>query len=135
MRRCRDGRPIRRVMRAASPTRTRGSSSGTTTSPGPTAARASTASSTSRTRPSGVVVLDDDDRLLLVGQHRYTLDAYSWEIPEGGVPPTRIRSTGAQRELREETGVSAATWRELCRLDLSNSITDETGRAVRSRRA
>src|SRR5690349_341723 len=35
---------------------------------------------------AGVVVLDDDDRVLLVGQHRYTLDAYSWELPEGGVP-------------------------------------------------
>jgi 8-oxo-dGTP pyrophosphatase MutT (NUDIX family) len=75
----------------------------------------------------GVVVLDDDDRVLLVGQHRYTLDAYSWEIPEGGVPAGESPLDGARRELREETGVEANDWRELLRFHLSNSITDETG--------
>jgi 8-oxo-dGTP pyrophosphatase MutT (NUDIX family) len=84
----------------------------------------------------GVVVVDDEDRVLLVGQHRYTLGAYSWEIPEGGVPPGESPLDGAARELREETGVEAADWRELLRFHLSNSITDETGvvfaaRAVR----
>jgi 8-oxo-dGTP pyrophosphatase MutT (NUDIX family) len=73
----------------------------------------------------GVVVVDDDDRVLLVGQHRYTLDAYSWEIPEGGVPPDEPPLEGVQRELREETGVEADAWRQLCRLHLSNSVTDE----------
>jgi 8-oxo-dGTP pyrophosphatase MutT (NUDIX family) len=72
-----------------------------------------------------VVALDDEDRLVLVGQHRYTLDEYSWEIPEGGVPADESPLEGAKRELREETGVEAADWRELARLDLSNSITDE----------
>jgi 8-oxo-dGTP pyrophosphatase MutT (NUDIX family) len=62
---------------------------------------------------------------VLVGQHRYTLDEYSWEIPEGGVPADESPLEGAKRELREETGVEAADWRELARLDLSNSITDE----------
>jgi 8-oxo-dGTP pyrophosphatase MutT (NUDIX family) len=75
----------------------------------------------------GVVVLDDADRVLLVGQHRYTLGAYSWEIPEGGVPPGESPLDGAARELREETGVEAIDWRELLRYHLSNSITDETG--------
>jgi 8-oxo-dGTP pyrophosphatase MutT (NUDIX family) len=75
----------------------------------------------------GVVVLDADDRVLLVGQHRYTLDAYSWEIPEGGVPPGESPLDGARRELREETGVEATDWRELLRFHLSNSITDEAG--------
>ena len=75
----------------------------------------------------GVVVLDDEDRVLLVGQHRYTLGAYSWEIPEGGVPPGESSLDGAARELREETGVEATDWRELLRYHLSNSITDETG--------
>jgi 8-oxo-dGTP pyrophosphatase MutT (NUDIX family) len=84
----------------------------------------------------GVVVLDDEDRVLLVGQHRYTLGAYSWEIPEGGVPPGESPLDGAARELGEETGVEATDWRELVRFHLSNSITDETGvvfaaRAVR----
>ena len=74
---------------------------------------------------AGVVALDDDDRIMLVGQHRYTLDRESWEIPEGGVPPTETALEGIQRELREETGLEAREWRELGRLDLSNSVTDE----------
>jgi 8-oxo-dGTP pyrophosphatase MutT (NUDIX family) len=74
---------------------------------------------------AGVVVLDAYDRVLLVGQHRYTLDAYSWEIPEGGVPDGEDPLDGARRELREETGVEAAEWHELARLHLSNSVTDE----------
>jgi len=75
----------------------------------------------------GVVVLDDADRVLLVGQHRYALDAYSWEIPEGGVPPGESPLDGARRELREETGVEATDWREIVRFHLSNSISDEAG--------
>jgi 8-oxo-dGTP pyrophosphatase MutT (NUDIX family) len=78
-----------------------------------------------RTVAAGVVAIDAEDRVLLVGQHRYTLDAYSWEIPEGGVPPDEDPIDGARRELREETGVVAATWRELGRAHLSNSVTDE----------
>jgi 8-oxo-dGTP pyrophosphatase MutT (NUDIX family) len=74
----------------------------------------------------GVIAIDDEDRVVLVGQHRYTLDHGSWEIPEGGVPADESPLVGAQRELREETGLTAATWTELCRLELSNSVTDET---------
>jgi 8-oxo-dGTP pyrophosphatase MutT (NUDIX family) len=76
---------------------------------------------------AGVVVLDDDDRVLLVGQHRYTLDTYSWELPEGGVPDGESGLDGARRELREETGVEAEAWREIARFHLSNSISDEAG--------
>ena len=72
-----------------------------------------------------VLALDDDDRVLLVGQHRYALDLYSWEVPEGGVPFDEAPVDGARRELREETGVEAATWRELARSHLSNSVSDE----------
>jgi len=84
----------------------------------------------------GAVVLDERDRVLLVGQHRYTLDAWSWEIPEGGVPDGESAEDGARRELREETGVEADEWRPLCRFHLSNSISDETGVlfAARARR-
>ncbi len=74
---------------------------------------------------AGVIVIDDADRVLLVGQHRYALDAYSWEIPEGGVPEGESALDGARRELREETGVEARTWRELARVHLSNSVSDE----------
>jgi 8-oxo-dGTP pyrophosphatase MutT (NUDIX family) len=75
----------------------------------------------------GVVALDEDDRVLLVGQHRYALGEQSWEIPEGGVPAGETPIDGMKRELREETGVEASEWRELVRLHLSNSVTDEAG--------
>ena len=74
---------------------------------------------------AGVLALDEDDRVLLVGQHRYTLDGYSWEIPEGGVPAGETALDGARRELREETGVTASDWREIARTHLSNSVSDE----------
>lgn len=76
---------------------------------------------------AGVVVLDERDRILLVGQHRYTLDEWSWEIPEGGVTPGEAPLEGIRRELREETGVAASEWLELARVHLSNSISDEAG--------
>ncbi len=75
----------------------------------------------------GVVALDDRGRVLLVGQWRYTLDRYSWEIPEGGVPLGTSLLEGAQRELREETGYRGGAWRELVRFATSNSVTDEEG--------
>jgi 8-oxo-dGDP phosphatase len=65
--------------------------------------------------------------VVLVGQHRYTLDHYSWEIPEGGVPVGEDPLDGARRELREETGIVASAWREIGQMELSNSITDEIG--------
>jgi 8-oxo-dGTP pyrophosphatase MutT (NUDIX family) len=76
-------------------------------------------------RAIGVLAIDDGDNVLLVGQHRYPLDAYSWEIPEGGGGPNESALDAARRELAEETGFRAGTWRELGRAALSNSVTDE----------
>ena len=73
----------------------------------------------------GILAVDEAGRVALVGQHRYALDRYSWEIPEGGVPAGESPLEGARRELREETGVEADQWLELCRSDLSNSVSDE----------
>jgi len=74
----------------------------------------------------GVVPFTDDGRIVLVGQYRFTLGRYSWEIPEGGgekgVPP----QISIARELKEETGYEASGWQEILRLDLSNSTSDET---------
>jgi 8-oxo-dGTP pyrophosphatase MutT (NUDIX family) len=73
----------------------------------------------------GVVPIDDNDEVTLVGQYRYTLDEWSWEIPEGGVPFGEDPLDGARRELREETGIEAAEWQEIGRFHLSNSVSDE----------
>ena len=62
---------------------------------------------------------------MLVGQHRFPQDRYSWEIPEGGGPLADDPLASARRELKEETGLSAENWREILRMDLSNSVTDE----------
>lgn len=61
----------------------------------------------------------------LVGQDRYTLDSYSWELPMGGAPLDEPPLAAAKRELREETGLTATAWQEYQRLHTSNSITDE----------
>jgi 8-oxo-dGTP pyrophosphatase MutT (NUDIX family) len=77
-------------------------------------------------RAIGVVPLDEaTDRVLLVGQYRYTVDHYTWEIPEGGGLLDEEPEAAARRELVEETGYRGGLWRELCRAELSNSVTDE----------
>ncbi|MHB8958529.1 MAG: NUDIX domain-containing protein [Candidatus Limnocylindrales bacterium] len=80
-----------------------------------------------RTRAVGVLAVGDDGRILLVGQHRYTLDRYSWEVPEGGMDEAETMEAGARRELREETGYEADDWRPLFGFTTSNSVTDERG--------
>ena len=74
-----------------------------------------------------IVPLDGDGNTWLVGQERYTLDQWSWELPMGGAPKDEAPLAAAQRELREETGLTATRWTELMRLHTSNSITDELG--------
>lgn len=72
-----------------------------------------------------VLPLHDDGTVILVGQHRFVLGDYSWEIPEGGGPLGVDPLESARRELSEETGLQAAEWREVVRAQLSNSLTDE----------
>jgi 8-oxo-dGTP pyrophosphatase MutT (NUDIX family) len=76
-------------------------------------------------RAIGVVPLDSADRVLLVGQYRYTMSRYSWEIPRGGGGLAELPQEAARRELLEETGYRGGHWRELCQAELSNSVTDE----------
>lgn len=74
---------------------------------------------------TAILPIHDDGTIVLVGQHRFPFDAYSWELPEGGAPKDEDPLAGARRELREEAGLEAAEWREVLRMQLSNSVTDE----------
>jgi 8-oxo-dGTP pyrophosphatase MutT (NUDIX family) len=73
----------------------------------------------------GILPLDEENNTWLVGQWRYPLNAYSWEIPEGGGPHGIDPLESAKRELKEETGIIAGELNEIMRLHLSNSATDE----------
>jgi 8-oxo-dGTP pyrophosphatase MutT (NUDIX family) len=72
----------------------------------------------------GVLPLDETLNTYLVGQYRFPLNEYSWEIPEGGGDPADTPGA-ARRELIEETGLVAAEWTELLHMHLSNSVSDE----------
>ena len=74
---------------------------------------------------TGVLPVDEAGCTWLVGQHRFPFDAYSWELPEGGGPKDAEPLDTARRELAEETGLIAASWAEIGRWDLSNSVSDE----------
>ncbi len=73
----------------------------------------------------GIVPLTEDGQTYLVGQFRYTLGVYSWEIPEGGGHPGESTWEGARRELLEETGLVASQWTYLGSAYTSNSFTNE----------
>lgn len=75
----------------------------------------------------GIIPLDEHGNTWLVGQYRYPLDEYSWEIPMGGGPISEDILTSAKRELKEETGLLAQEWELIARIHTSNSVTDEEG--------
>lgn len=75
----------------------------------------------------GVLALDEEQNTWLVGQYRFALEAYSWEIPEGGGPLGQDPLASAKRELLEETGLVASQWDLIIQLHLSNSVSDEFG--------
>ncbi|SHI58476.1 8-oxo-dGTP pyrophosphatase MutT, NUDIX family [Hymenobacter daecheongensis DSM 21074] len=82
---------------------------------------------TMKNKALGIVPVDAEGNTWLVGQYRYPLNEYSWEIPMGGGPVERDILESAQRELKEETGLLARRWTNIARLHTSNSVTDEEG--------
>jgi len=74
---------------------------------------------------AGVLPIHADGTVTLVGQSRFACANYSWEMPEGGAPFDEDPLEGAKRELAEEAGLKAATWLEVLRMELTNSVTDE----------
>ena len=73
----------------------------------------------------GIIPIDEKNNTWLVGQYRFPLNKYSWEIPEGGCPLNENPLDAAKRELLEETGFVAEDWKQILTLHLSNSVTDE----------
>lgn len=80
-----------------------------------------------KSRAVGIIPVDNEGCTYLVGQHRYTLNAWSWEIPMGGSPLDEDVMQTAHRELQEETGLLAGRMQQIQHLHTSNSITDEEG--------
>jgi 8-oxo-dGTP pyrophosphatase MutT (NUDIX family) len=76
-------------------------------------------------RAVGVLPIDKEGYVWLVGQYRRPLEAWSWEMPEGGVTRDEDLEAGARRELQEETGLAAQTLVKVLEMDLSNSVSDE----------
>ncbi|AFL84975.1 NTP pyrophosphohydrolase [Belliella baltica DSM 15883] len=75
----------------------------------------------------GIIPIDKEGNTWLVGQYRYTLNAYSLEIPMGGGPINEDFLDSAKRELKEETGLTAEKWTKIMTIHTSNSVTDEEG--------
>lgn len=75
----------------------------------------------------GIIPVDAEGNTWLVGQYRYSLNEWSWEIPMGGGPKGVDMLESAKRELKEETGYTAAKWTDIMTIHTSNSVTDEEG--------
>jgi len=80
-----------------------------------------------KNRAIAIIPLDDELNTWIVGQYRYTLDTYEWEVPEGGCPEGEDPLEGAKRELEEEVGLHAEKWEMVMEMQLSNSVSDEIG--------
>jgi ADP-ribose pyrophosphatase len=72
-----------------------------------------------------IIPLDEDYNTWIVGQYRYPLDSYEWEIVEGGCPEGTSPLDTAKRELHEEVGLQAEHYELILEMQLSNSTTDE----------
>jgi 8-oxo-dGTP pyrophosphatase MutT (NUDIX family) len=80
-----------------------------------------------KNRAIGIVPMDENGHIWLVGQYRFALNAFSWEIPEGGGMLETDPLDAAKRELKEETGLVANSWEKILEIHLSNSVSDEFG--------
>lgn len=80
-----------------------------------------------KNRALAIIPIDEAGNTWLIGQYRYPLDVYSWEIPMGGGLIEIDFLESAKRELKEETGLSAKKWTKIMTIHTSNSVTDEEG--------
>ena len=80
-----------------------------------------------KNRAVGIIPVDEQGNTWLVGQYRYTIDQWLWEIPMGGAPLEESPQLAANRELEEETGLRANCMQLIMHLHTSKSVTDEEG--------
>ena len=73
----------------------------------------------------GIIAINQKDHVVLVGQWRYTLNRYLWEIPRGGSDGHPDLLAVAQRELAEEAGVEAEHWEPLGTVDVCTGVTTD----------
>ena len=72
-----------------------------------------------------IIPVDENGNTYLVGQYRYTMKSYEWEIPMGGGKKGQDPLASAQRELLEETGIVAQKWQSILESQVSNSVSNE----------
>jgi 8-oxo-dGTP pyrophosphatase MutT (NUDIX family) len=78
---------------------------------------------------TGVVAVTESNEIYLVGQFRYPMNEYTWEIIEGGAEIGESPLVAAKRELEEEAGLIASSWEELGgEIHLSNCHSSEVGK-------
>ncbi|MDH2428524.1 NUDIX hydrolase [Sphaerisporangium sp. TRM90804] len=82
----------------------------------------------------GVLVLDDDGRVLLIRQYRHPVRHLLWEIPAGlrDVDGESLLAN-AKRELAEEAGYRASTWHTLLDTYVTPGVSDERIRVFLAR--
>jgi ADP-ribose pyrophosphatase len=78
-----------------------------------------------------IVVLAVDDsgpttRVLLERQYRHAAGSYLWELPAGRIDPGEKELAAAKRELLEETGYTASSWRRILKFYASPGFVAET---------
>jgi ADP-ribose pyrophosphatase len=73
-----------------------------------------------------MVAVNDLDQVALIRQYRASVNKVLWEIPAGTIDPDDFDPlTSAQRELLEEVGVSASSWRKIAEVYVSPGWTTQ----------
>jgi ADP-ribose pyrophosphatase len=72
-----------------------------------------------------VMAVDDKKRILLVRQYRLPAERYLWELPAGRLDPGETPLQAARRELAEETGYKAHTWKKVASFWVSPGYVQE----------